>query len=216
MARLNHPFLGQLSGKLGNLVIYQLNGKTVVREKPQWKKTYRATALQRLYQQKFKVATAALRPLHKVLDTGYGEFVGPTRKGFHLALSQTLKSAMLENQGTVSVNYESLMISSGHVSPVQHLQTAWAGTRELSLQWKSQGNQENAKESDLSWIVVYNPDQGVAEEFEGGAFRRTQSQTLTLSPRLNLEGTYLYMSFYRLLPRNKRRFSDSVCIPLGI
>jgi hypothetical protein len=215
MARLNHPFLGQLSGKLGNLVIYQLNGKTVVREKPQWKKSYQATALQRLYQQKFKLATAALRPLLKVLDTGYGEYVTSTRKGFHLALSQTLKSAMLETQGTVGVNYESILISSGVVSPVLHLQTSWVGTRELSLHWESQGNQGNAKDSDLSWIVVYNPDQGIVEEFSGGAFRRTQSQTIELAQRIDLAGSYLFMSFYRLLPRNKRRFSDSVCIRLG-
>lgn len=215
MARLNHPFLGQISGKLGNLVIYQLNGKTVVREKPQWKKSYQPTALQRLYQQKFKLATTALRPLNKVLDTGYGEFVSPTRKGFHLALSQTLKSAINEAQGNVSVNYESILISSGFVSPVLNLQNEWIGARKLRLYWESQGNQGNSKDSDLSWIVVYNPDQGIAEEFTGEAFRRSQSQIIELAQRIELSGSYLYMSFYRLLPRNKRRFSDSVCIPLG-
>lgn len=215
MARLNHPFLGQISGKLGNLVIYQLNGKTVVREKPQWKKSYQPTALQRLYQQKFKLATAALRPLNKVLDTGYGEFVSATRKGFHLALSQTLKSAINENQGNVSVNYESILVSSGFVTPVLKLQTEWIGARQLRLYWESQGNQGNSRESDLSWIVVYNPDQGIAEEFTGEAFRRSQSQIIELAQRIELSGSYLYMSFYRLLPRNKRRFSDSVCIPLG-
>ncbi|WP_332913823.1 hypothetical protein [Algoriphagus boritolerans] len=46
------------------------------------KKSYQPTALQRLYQQKFKLATAALRPLNKILDTGYGEFVSATRKDF--------------------------------------------------------------------------------------------------------------------------------------
>lgn len=215
MARLNHPFLGQISGKLGNLVIYQLNGKTVVREKPQWKKSYQPTDLQRLYQQKFKLATAALRPLNKVLDSGYGEFVTPTKKGFHLALSQTLKSGMHESQGAVSVEYEFILLSSGVVSPVLNLQTEWIGARQLLLLWESQGNQGNAKDSDLSWIVVYNPDQGIAEEFTGEAFRKSQSQTLELAPRIDLAGSYLYISFYRLLPRNKKRFSDSFCIRLG-
>lgn len=214
MARLNHPFLGQISGKLGNLVIYQLNGKTIVREKPQWKKSYQPTALQRLYQQKFKLATATLRPLNKLLNTGYGEFVTPTRKGYHLALSQTLTSAINETQGSVSVNFESILISSGVVSPVLNLQTEWIGARQLKLHWESQGNKGNSKDSDLSWIVVYNPDQGIAEEFTGEAFRRSQSQTIELAPRIDLSGSYLYFSFYRLLPRNKRRFSDSVCIPL--
>ncbi|WP_332913828.1 DUF6266 family protein [Algoriphagus boritolerans] len=115
----------------------------------------------------------------------------------------------------MSVNYESILISSGVVSPVEQLQIKWLGARQPSLHWESHGNQGNSRESDLSWIVVYNPDQGIAEEFIGEAFRRSQYQTLTLSPRLNLEGTYLYISFYRVLPRNKRRFSDSVCIRLG-
>ena len=214
MARLNHSFLGQISGKLGNLVIYQLHGKTVVREKPQWKKSYQPTALQRLYQQKFKLASAALRPLNKVLDTGFGEFVSPTKKGFHLALSQTLNSAMHESQGAFSVQYESILLSSGILSPVLNLQPAWSGTRELSLHWESQGNQGNSRDSDLSWIVLYNPYQQITEEWKGGAFRRNQSQTLTIPPRLNLEGAYLYMSFYRHSGKNKRRFSDSVCMPL--
>jgi hypothetical protein len=61
MARLNHPFLGLISGKLGNQVIFQLNGKMVVFENPLWKKNYQATALQRLYWQKFKLETVALR-----------------------------------------------------------------------------------------------------------------------------------------------------------
>lgn len=214
MARINHPFLGQISGKLGNLVIYQLNGKTVVREKPQWKKNYQPTALQRLYQQKFKLATATLRPLNKVLDIGYGEWVSATRKGFHLALSQTLKSALVETEGNVKVDYEAILISSGVVSRVQNFQKAWVGARQLSLHWESQGNQGNSKDSDLSWIVVYNPHQGVVEKFTGEAFRRSQCQTIELAPRIDLSGSYLYMSFYRLLPRNKRRFSDSVCISL--
>lgn len=214
MARLTHPFLGQISGKLGNLVIYQLNGKTVVREKPQRKKSYRPSALQRLYQQKFKLATEALRPLNQVLDTGYGEFVSPTKKGFHLALSQTLKFAMYENQSVHSVQYESILISSGFVSPVLNLQVIRTGARELSLQWESQRNLGNSKDSDLSWIVLYNPDQKIAEELMGAAFRRNQFQSLTIPSRLNLAGTYLYLSFYRQLSKKKRRFSDSVCIPL--
>ncbi|WP_111670194.1 DUF6266 family protein [Algoriphagus litoralis] len=139
----------------------------------------------------------------------------PTKKGFHLALSQKLKSAMLEIQGTVTVQYESILLSSGLVSPVHNLQPEWIGARQLKLNWESQGNQGNSRESDFSWIVIYNPEEGIAEEVMGEAFRKSQSHILELAPRINLSGSYLYMSFYRQLPRNKRRFSDSVCIPIG-
>ncbi len=215
MAFLNHPFLGRISGKLGNLVLYQLNGHTIVRERPQRKKDYQPTALQALYQQKFKKANDILRPLSKQLDIGYGELTTATRKGFHLALSQTLKSAMIQTDEGPKVNIEAILISTGFIAPVQSLQAERLEGQKLRLHWTSQGNEGNARESDQSWIVLYQPDQGIVEEFSKPAFRGSQTHLIEPSSRVDLSGAFLFLSFYRDLPRGKRRFSDSVCINLG-
>lgn len=215
MAILNHPFLGRISGKLGNLVIYQLNGTTIVREKPQWKKSYQPSALQLLYQQKFKKATEALRPLGKLLDLGYGEFITPTRKGIHLALSQTLKSAMVETEEEPRVNFEAVLISTGFVSPFENYRLEWLDERKIQLHWDFLGNYGNTRDTDQTWIVLYNPDQGIAEEYQESVFRRSQVQEVLLSPRLDLSGAFMYLSFYRKLRNEKLRFSNSVCVNLG-
>lgn len=215
MAILNHPFLGRISGKLGNLVIYQLNGTTIVREKPQWKKSYQPSALQLLYQQKFKKATEALRPLGKLLDLGYGEFITPTRKGIHLALSQTLKSAMVETEEEPRVNFEAVLISTGFVSPFENYRLEWLDERKIQLHWDFLGNYGNTRDTDQTWIVLYNPDQGIAEEYQESVFRRSQAQEVLLSPRIDLSGAFMYLSFYRKLRNEKLRFSNSVCVNLG-
>lgn len=215
MAILNHPFLGRISGKLGNLVIYQLNGTTIVREKPQWKKSYQPSALQLLYQQKFKKATEALRPLGKLLDLGYGEFITPTRKGIHLALSQTLKSAMVETEEEPRVNFEAVLISTGFVSPFENYRLEWLDEHKIQLHWDFLGNYGNTRDTDQTWIVLYNPDQGIAEEYQESVFRRSQAQEVLLSPRIDLSGAFMYLSFYRKLRNEKLRFSNSVCVNLG-
>lgn len=214
MAILNHSVLGKISGKLGNLVIYQLNGKTVVREKPRWKKSYQASSLQRLHQKKFRVATDALRPLGKVLDKGYGEWVTSTRKGFHFALSQTLRQAMIEQQEVFMVNFESVLISSGFVAPAKNPNFQVIGDQNLRITWETQGGLDNSKDSDLSWVVVYYPDLGLLDEFDGAAFRKSQVQEIEISQKIDLHESYLFISFYRKQPKLKRQFSNSVCLKI--
>jgi len=214
MATLKNPLLSQISGKLGNLVIYQVNGKTVVRERPQWKTAYKATELQQLHQQKFKEADRILRPLKQMLDFGFGEFVHGNRKGIHLAMSHAMKWAFDGENGSVEIKPESLLVSSGAVATAANLLVERTGGQKVLLQWESQGNFGASRDSDLSWVIVYNPREGLVEEINGRAFRRTQTQELEVSPRINLSGSLVFMSFYRKLAKEAVRFSDSVCVQL--
>lgn len=214
MATLKNPLLSQLSGKLGNLVIYQLNGKTIVREKPKWKTPYKATEHQKMHQRKFKEVYSKLRPLKILLDFGFSEFIEGNKKGIHLAMSHALKQACYFEGEQVKIDYKSLLLSSGQVAGVNKLGTEKLGNNTLRLSWESQENYEPSKESDLTWILVYNPAQGFVEEFKGKAFRRTQVQELEISPRIDFSGLFIYVSFYRIISKNRFKFSDSVCFPL--
>lgn len=214
MATLKHPLLSQLSGKLGNLVIYQLNGKTVLREKPKWKTTYKATPHQKMHQLKFKEVYKILRPLKILLDFGFSEFIGGNRKGIHLAMSHAMKQACYLEGEQVKINFNSLLLSSGPIEGVDQLAVEKPGNKILRLTWESQGNYEPSRESDLTWIVVYNPSQGLVEEFKGKAYRRTQVQEVEVSPRIDFNGLFIYVSFYRNFPKNRVKFSDSVCFQL--
>jgi hypothetical protein len=214
MATLKHPLLSQLSGKLGNLVIYQTNGKTVIREKPKWKTAYKATPHQKMHQEKFKEVYRVLMPLKILLNFGFSEFIAGNKKGIHQAMSHAIKHACFVEGKEVKINFSSLLLSSGSVAGVSQLYCEKLGNKTLRLTWESQGNHEPSRETDLTWIVVYNPFQGFAEEYKGKAFRRTQLQEIEISPRIDFSGLFIYVSFYRNFPKNRYKFSESVCIQL--
>ncbi|MFC3417368.1 DUF6266 family protein [Algoriphagus hitonicola] len=69
-------------GKIGNLVFYSMNGKTVVRTRPSGthrNKTH-PSPLQLLQREKLKTINRFLKPLKRVLDFGYQEYLTQRKK----------------------------------------------------------------------------------------------------------------------------------------
>ncbi|HMI05205.1 MAG TPA: DUF6266 family protein [Pedobacter sp.] len=70
MARGDNGSFGNFKGKIGNLVRYQLKGKTVVRKIGQNKKP--STLPQLRVRQKMKVVTNFLSPILEFINLGFG------------------------------------------------------------------------------------------------------------------------------------------------
>lgn len=89
MAISNDPLFGRLQGKIGNLVIYQMFGKTVLRSKPSIK---RKPAKGRLKdsQNDFKIVMHTMKLAQGFVVHGFRE-VANGRSAFHTALSFNLK-----------------------------------------------------------------------------------------------------------------------------
>jgi hypothetical protein len=100
MGKIENFVLGSFSGRLGNLVIYQLKGKTVVRKRPGKKENFKSSPLQRYYQDCFVLAQRFLLPIEDQLNIGFGQFSIGGKRGIHMAMSWAIKNAMQNENGT--------------------------------------------------------------------------------------------------------------------
>ena len=77
MATISDSSIIQPEGKVGGFTFYKLNGKTIMRSLPSapHKNKTNPSPLQKVYQTRLKEINAYLRPLKRVLDFGYQNFL---------------------------------------------------------------------------------------------------------------------------------------------
>ena len=196
MAIGKSPLLENLSGKLGNLIIYQMNGKTIIRQKPDPTKKRKLSPLQLYYQRSFKICQEFLRPLKKELDFGYQVFFDLGKRGFQLAMSWALKNA-LDNQGENPIlNAEKIKISRGDLTGLEGASVIRLSDNRLQFNWVNNSWSGSARETDRVFLVAYHREsEKVISRFEG-AFRETGSVILDLpwSDSL-LNQIHIYVAF---------------------
>lgn len=90
MAGSSDAFMGRLSGRIGNLVVYQMYGKTVVRIRPGYR-SKKATGLLKASQDDFKEVVAVLSRCKHLLRLGFAA-EAVNRSAWNAALSANLKN----------------------------------------------------------------------------------------------------------------------------
>lgn len=180
MAIGKSPLLENLSGKIGNLIIYQMNGKTVIRQKPDPTKKRKLSPLQLYYQRSFRVCQEFIRPLKRELDFGYQEFFDLGKRGFQLAMSWALKNA-LENQGNDPVlNPEKIKISRGDLTGCDGASVIRNSATQLQINWVNNSWSGSARETDRVFLVAYHRESEKVISKAEGAFRESGSEILDL------------------------------------
>lgn len=196
MAIGKSPLLENLSGKIGNLIIYQMNGKTVIRQKPDPGKKRKLSPLQLYYQRSFRVCQEFLRPLKRELDFGYQEFFDLGKRGFQLAMSWALKNA-LENQGNDPVlNPEKIKISRGDLTGGEGASVVRNSETQLQFNWVNNSWSGSARETDRVFLVAYHRESEKVISKTEGSFRESGSDVLELPWIDPLIGeVHVYMAF---------------------
>lgn len=90
MANSSDAFMGRLSGRIGNLVVYQMYGKTVVRIRPA-ERSKKATGKLKASQDDFKEVVAVLSKCRNLLRMGFAA-QAVNRSAWNAALSTNLKN----------------------------------------------------------------------------------------------------------------------------
>ncbi|MBU1367894.1 MAG: hypothetical protein KJ578_00270 [Bacteroidetes bacterium] len=90
MAGSGDAFMGRLSGRIGNLVVYQMVGKTVVRIRPAYRNK-KATGKLKASQDDFKEVVAVLSKCRNLLLMGFAA-QAVNRSAWNAALSANLKN----------------------------------------------------------------------------------------------------------------------------
>lgn len=155
MAILKNGPLGNLSGKVGNVVIYTMNGKMVMRSLPA-KKRAKACGKQKASQELF---TQVMKPIRLAKDFVKVGFAG--HKGhspYHAALSMNIKR-MVDAGG---FNYGQLLFSNGKLAgplnPVLNL-----SENLLQISWEGSEPDKQANPGDQAMILLLNVTRDIAE-----------------------------------------------------
>jgi hypothetical protein len=90
MARSDASIFGDFSGRIGNVIVYKLNGKTVMRIRPAGR-TKKTTPVQKQNREDFAHVMKFMQNLKPVLNTGFYD-VTKGRFAFHSAFSANLKA----------------------------------------------------------------------------------------------------------------------------
>lgn len=209
MAKLSENSLIQPQGKLGKFTFYKLNGKTIMRslpDGPHRNKTH-PTALQKIYRNKFVEINAFLRPLKKVLDFGYQNFLDQ-KTSVNWAHS-LLSNKGYDHGGNPKINPAFLQISIGALLGPENI-SFFRNEEGFLITWADNCRKGNASEFDDGYILLNHPETKKYLWKEKVA-RRRDLQCLISTSEFDSELTWdLYFLFHRENSQRQCFISDSV------
>lgn len=153
MAKLNISVLGIFSGKLGNMVGYNLNGKQIVRSLP--RKSAKAPTLKQLeHRMRFSLVAHFLSPLRPIIRTGYGN-----RKGGIAPLAQSIRchirNAITGTYPNLGIDYSKVVLSTGFLLGCCSFEISSTYPALIDFRWIEM--EAMANPSDHAVLVTYCP-----------------------------------------------------------
>lgn len=207
MARLkNGPYNG-ISGKLGPLVGYVLNGEYLLRMAPK-KRTKRRSNSEKNNHTKFAKVQAWLNPIVEFLKTGFNNY-GSKTGGYKGAVSYALRNSVEGTYPDQYVNPEKVLVSGGELyNPTMAEFTA----EQVEVIRKSKGEQYlyhhtdldftwstemegNASDKDQAMLLAYCLETQENYHKIIGNFRSQGNDTLTVHPALKDTTYHVYLGF---------------------
>lgn len=212
MGKVTDGLLGGISGKVGNLVFYQVNGQTLVRTKP-GVGTGISSSLQNYHQQSFALAQEFVSPLKKELAIGFGTFKIGTKRGIDRAKSLILKNAIYPTEGVPVLQPQKALVSSGDLTGVSGALLTETEPGQFRIEWTVNSWDGSARDGDKTFVVVYDTVEPRVFSIQGASYRKDGYQEVQLPwGSINESAAvYVYFSFYSERS-GKTEFSDSVCL----
>lgn len=210
MGIIQSSMLGRITGSMGNLVFYQLNGKTVVRQKPGPRK--KPASERQLYQQKaFSIGQKFVTPLRDALNFTLKKKGSSFESGTNRTLSWLIKNAIVPEEKAPVLYPERVKISKGWLVGMDNPLAAREGAS-IKITWQANAWQGSAREEDRLFVIAYAPESKRVYTVYEGAYRKSGDQLIELPwSDPELDKVYIYAAFYAE-DGCVREFSDSVCL----
>ena len=212
MGKVTDGLLGGISGKVGNLVFYQVNGETLIRTKPGIGAGINSS-LQTYHQKAFALAQDFLSPVKKEIAIGFGAFKIGTKRGIDRAKSLLLKNAIYPMDGIPVLQPEKVLVSSGDLTGVSGALFTEIESGKFRIEWTVNSWDGSARDGDKTFVVIYDTREPRVFSILGESYRKDGYQEVQL-PWASLgkhAAIYVYFSFYSERS-GKTMFSDSVCL----
>lgn len=203
--------MGKVSGKLGNLIIYQRNGKGCFRTKPA--KISVPPSAKQIYQRKaFSLVSSFLAPIRHDLEFGFSAIPGENSKRVGKAISLAVKKAVINETGVPVLHPHRVQVSMGDLLAPVECEVSWIEDNAVQIKWRPNSFEGNGVDGDQLFYVGYNPSAKHKWSVRGGAYRSSGEMKVQFPWQRPLEGKfYHYVSFYSLR-KGRVEFSDSVCL----
>jgi hypothetical protein len=214
MATLSNSNVIHPKGKVGNLVFYELNGKTVVRSKPasNHKNKHNPSPLQLIQREKLKTINAFLKPIKRALDFGYQEFLTDSKKGMHWAYSE-INTKGYNHTRESKIDPAFLRVSKGNLLGPENPQLTKNGNS-LEIRWSDNSSEGKAQPTDETFILCYCPEE---EKYiwPMDKFRRNgELAVIELSDAESQKSWHVYLAFSQMNSK-KRNYTLSDSVYLG-
>jgi hypothetical protein len=146
MAILKDGINGPFSGRVGNIVGYELNGQAIIRSIPSRPKR-KPTKLAALNQQRMKAVSQFLRPIKTIISWGYRDLapLGSRVGTFQQAQSYTFKNALdydANNDNAPYVNPEKVLLFRGQEPGPENPQVRRDGNK-LIFEWNPSSSSQD-------------------------------------------------------------------------
>ncbi|MEX0685329.1 MAG: DUF6266 family protein [Balneolales bacterium] len=155
MAKYKKGILGSFSGTIGNVVGATWRGIAYMRSKPS-RVNNPNTEAQQIQRQKFSLVAEFLRLLKPIIKlgfkTGYQHLTEINR-----ASSYNLKNAITGVFPDQELDYQSVLLSRGDLTPSLDPAAAAGAPGEVSITWSENTGVGSAKADDKVMVAIYNP-----------------------------------------------------------
>ena len=210
MAFTEEGMLGKLAGSLGDLVIYQMNGKIVVRAKP-GKRTKPATGRQKETQENFARVMNILRPLKPYVKVGFND-LADGRFVFHKANSVNLKR-FYDASNPDDLRW--LMLSKGDRAGATGLVLEVEG-EQATVSWGDPEPGKPSAKDDRVMLLALNTTTLESTDSTNAGKRSNGRASLSLPPAKAGEEILVFITFMdvagSIVKRDPENISDSVLV----
>lgn len=194
MGRLKNGLFGNVTGRIGNLVAYTLNGQNVVRQigvinvPPSDK--------QKANYQKMSLVNAFLKPIQQFIKAGFGFAVaGTDKQPYNEAVSYNKKNAIIGEYPHQQIDYRKALISIGDL-PAAVNPTIQLITEGVKFTWENQDSPALTIKDDRTMLLLYFPENDTGISILSGARRLECIDFIPLSPDQFTMQIECYIAFY--------------------
>lgn len=192
MGTIKQGILGDLSGKVGNVVGYHRNGKNHVRVRAEKMKNPR-TKEQQAQRGKFTVALAFLKAVNPFIRIGYRNYA-QGRSAYNVAMSYLMKRAVTDRGEDTVVDFRRAMVSIGFLMPAAGA-SCTRSMEAIDFRWEDNSHSGNADSTDIAMLLVYNKEKEQAVFLTDAATRADGHTSMPLPLEWKDDTLVPYLSF---------------------
>ncbi len=198
MGVLKNGLLGDFSGRLGNLVIYKMHGKTVVRSFPTVKQK-KATGKRKQYQDDFGHVMGLMQMAAKFINVGWkpeSKESSPFKKAFSFNLKLYRDLGRPES-------LEWLQLSNGSRAGAKDIKMNAISDQEFLLSWGEAEADKNFSADDRVWVLLVN-ERDQSGYYFGTICLRSHGEVLLKTTLFNKEEPLMaFVCFGEYSPANE-------------